>query len=175
MLRALLLTCLIALALPMKAASVNHVFPNIDGGFLNLSDWEGQPILVVNTASECGFTGQYEGLQALYDRYKDAGLVVLAVPSDDFQQELATAEDVKHFCEIAFGLDMPMADISTVTGPDAHPFYKDVAAQTGFEPTWNFNKILIGRDGSVVRTWGAIDKPLSSPVVNAIEAQLSGS
>lgn len=174
MLRAALLTCLILIALPLRAAPLAYEFPNIDGGVLEFAEWQGQPILVVNTASECGFTGQYEGLQALYDRYKDQGLIVLAVPSDDFQQELASGEEVKQFCEMAFGLDMPMADISRVIGSEAHPFYKHVRDESGFEPRWNFNKVLIGRDGSVVGTWGSAAKPLSGTIVRAVEKELRG-
>ncbi|MGC1502639.1 MAG: glutathione peroxidase [Sulfitobacter sp.] len=147
-------------------------FANIDGGTLNLSQWAGQPVLVVNTASQCGFTGQYEGLQALYDRYKERGLVVLAVPSDDFNQELASAAEVKDFCEIAFGLDLPMTDISHVKGGKAHAFYKAVLAETGFVPRWNFNKVLIGPEGAVLGTWGASVKPQSRAIVGAIEPLL---
>lgn len=147
-------------------------FANIDGGMLEMSQWAGQPVLVVNTASQCGFTGQYEGLQALYDTYRDRGLVVLAVPSDDFNQELDSAAEIKEFCEIAFGLDMPMADITSVRGAGAHPFYRAVKSETGFVPGWNFNKVLIGPDGSVVGTWGATVKPQSRAIVGAIEALL---
>lgn len=147
-------------------------FANIDGGTHDFGDWAGQPVLVVNTASQCGFTYQYDGLQALYDRYKDAGLVVLAVPSDDFDQELASAAEVKEFCEISFGLDMPMADITSVKGPGAHPFYQHVRAETGFEPRWNFNKVLIGPEGEVVGTWGSNIKPQSRRITRAVEALL---
>lgn len=149
-----------------------HRFASIDGGTLEMSDWAGQPVLVVNTASQCGFTGQYNGLQALYDRYKDEGLVVLAVPSDDFNQELGSSEEVKEFCELNFALDLPMADITRVKGSAAHPFYREVAEQTGFAPKWNFNKILLGPDGTVVATWGATTKPLSGEVTGAIEKVL---
>lgn len=150
----------------------NAEFENIDGGTLNLSQWAGQPVLVVNTASRCGFTPQYEGLQALYDAYRDKGLVVLAVPSDDFNQELDSAEAVKDFCEITFGLDLPMTDITPVKGADAHPFFQSVKAQTGFSPKWNFNKILIAPDGSVAGTWGSTTRPDARPIRRAIEALL---
>ncbi len=155
------------------AAPRDMTFANIDGGTLNLSQWSGQPVLVVNTASQCGFTGQYEGLQSLYDTYKDRGLVVLAVPSDDFNQELTTGAEVKEFCEMAFGLDMPMADITRVKGSKAHPFYKAVRAETGFVPRWNFNKVLIGPDGAVVDTWGSSTRPKSPAIVGAIEPLLN--
>jgi glutathione peroxidase len=154
------------------AAPRDAEFSNIDGGTLRLSDWAGQPVLVVNTASQCGFTYQYDGLQALYDRYKARGLVVLAVPSDDFNQELGSAQAVKEFCEISFGLDLPMTDITHVKGPQAHQFYKAVLAETGFAPRWNFNKVLIGPDGSVVATWGSSTKPESRAIVDAIKPLL---
>jgi glutathione peroxidase len=154
------------------AAGLTGTFPSIDGGDLNIEDWRGQPVLVVNTASQCGFTGQYANLQRLYDTYRDQGLVVLAVPSDDFNQELASAEEVKEFCEINFGLDLPMTDIAHVRGGAAHPFYKAVKAQTGFEPRWNFNKILLGPDGTVVGTWGSGTKPDARAITAQIDALL---
>ncbi len=166
---AILMTLMLA-----TTAHAGHRFANIDGGTHDMSAWAGKPVLVVNTASQCGFTYQYEGLQRLYDTYKDRGLVVLAVPSDDFNQELASAEEVKEFCEISFGLDMPMADITHVIGQQAHPFYREVAAQTGFVPRWNFNKVLIGPDGAVVETWGSRVRPMSGKVTGAIERLLPG-
>lgn len=165
-----LVMCLLASA--AVAAPRDVTFANIDGGTLNLSQWAGQPVLVVNTASQCGYTGQYEGLQALYDTYKDRGLVVLAVPSDDFNQELGTSAEVKEFCEVAFGLDLPMADITHVKGSKAHPFYQAIKAETGFVPRWNFNKVLIGPDGAVVETWGSSAKPQSREIIGAIEPLL---
>ncbi len=167
-----LMTILAALvAFPVWAAQ-GFTFDNIDGGSLSLDEWQGQPVLVVNTASRCGFTRQYDGLQALYDRYRDRGLVVLAVPSDDFRQELSSAEEVKEFCDVNFGLDIPMTDITHVTGPQAHPLYKWVAEQTGFRPNWNFNKVLIGADGTVRETFGSTTRPLSGKMIRAVEAAL---
>ncbi|WP_299970079.1 glutathione peroxidase [uncultured Roseobacter sp.] len=172
----MLRTALTALFLSAGAASAaglsDHSFASIDGGTLETGDWAGQPVLVVNTASQCGFTGQYDGLQALHERYSDAGLVVLAVPSDDFRQELGSAEEVKEFCEMNFGLTLPMSDITHVRGPDAHPFYAELAATTGFVPRWNFNKVLIGPDGRVVETWGSGTRPLSPQITGAVEALL---
>jgi glutathione peroxidase len=156
------------------AAGLTGTFDSIDGGELRIEDWRGQPVLVVNTASRCGFTGQYANLQRLYDTYRDAGLVVLAVPSDDFNQELATAEEVKEFCEVNFGLDLPMTDIVRVIGADAHPFYAAVRERTGFEPRWNFNKILLGPDGEVIGTWGSGTKPDSRAITGRIDALLAG-
>ena len=155
------------------AAPMEQRFASIDGGDLEMSDWQGQPVLVVNTASKCGFTDQYAGLQALYDRYREAGLVVLAVPSDDFNQELESAAEVKEFCEVMFGLDLPMADITPVKGREAHPFYQAVRAETGFVPRWNFNKVLIGRDGAVLGSWGSGDRPMGRRILAAVEAALA--
>lgn len=156
----------------VSAAPGDAVFTNIDGGTHAMRSWAGQPVLVVNTASECGFTYQYDGLQALFDTYKSRGLIVLAVPSDDFNQELGSAAEVKEFCEISFGLELPMADITPVKGAGAHPFYRAVRAETGFVPKWNFNKVLIGPDGAVVATWGSNVKPESRQITRAIEALL---
>lgn len=158
-------------ALPAAAAPA-FSFANIDGGTLSLDDWNGRPVLVVNTASQCGYTPQYNGLQALYDRYRDKGLIVLAVPSDDFRQELSSAKAVKEFCAVNFGLTLPMTDITHVRGQAAHPFYKWVAQQSGFAPNWNFNKVLIDRDGQIAATFGASTRPLSRKMTRAIEAAL---
>jgi glutathione peroxidase len=174
---AILLSMLLAaasliLSHPAQARD-RFVFESIDGGTLSLDEWKGQPILVVNTASRCGFTRQYDELQALYDRYRDQGLVVLAVPSNDFRQELATNEDVAEFCEVNFGLDIPMTTITHVKGDKAHPFFAWLARAEGFTPGWNFNKVLIAPDGSVAGTFGSPVKPLSGQITSRIEAMLA--
>lgn len=155
----------------------DFAFSGIDGGTLRLADYAGRPVLVVNTASMCGFTPQYDGLQALYDAYRDRGLVVLGVPSDDFGgQEYNTASEVKHFCEVNFSLDFPMADITPVKGPGAHPFYiwARAALGPGKAPRWNFHKYLIGPDGAAVAAFGTTTKPMSRPITSAIDALLAG-
>lgn len=159
-------------AFQAKAANLNMPFDSIDGGTITLSQWSGRPVLVVNTASRCAFTKQYSGLQALYDSYRDRGLVVVAVPSDDFRQELSSNQQVKDFCDVQYGLDLPMTVITAVTGPDAHPFYRSLKSEEGFEPAWNFNKVLIGPAGEVVATYGSGVKPQSGRMRNAIEALL---
>ena len=159
-------------ALPAAALDLAAPFGNIDGGEIRLSDWQGQPVLVVNTASRCGFTHQYDGLQALYDTYRDRGLVVLAVPSDDFRQELSSEAEVKEFCEVNFGLDIPMTTITPVSGSQAHPFYASLAQEAGFAPAWNFNKVLIGPDGKVAGTWDSVARPTSQEITGRIEALL---
>jgi glutathione peroxidase len=129
-------------------------------------------VLVVNTASLCAFTPQYEGLQALYDRYREAGLVVLAVPSDSFRQELGSEEEVRDFCELTFGLDLPMTEITDVAGRDAHPFYRWLAEAHGVAPAWNFAKVLIGPDGAYVADWGPTVAPGAREIADRIEALL---
>jgi glutathione peroxidase len=127
-------------------------------------------VLVVNTVSMCAFSGQYRDLQDLYDRYRDQGLIVLAVPSDDFKQELATNAEVKNFCELQYGIDMPMTEITSVKGADAHPFYQSLREDVGFTPRWNFNKVLIDRNGDVVETYGSQVAPMSSAITHQIDA-----
>ncbi len=172
MFRMLALSLSILLGFQAKALDLEAPFESIDGGRLSLSQWLGQPVLVVNTASQCAYTKQYRGLQDLYDRYRDRGLVVLAIPSDDFNQELATEAEVKDFCELQYGIDMPMAAITSAKGDRAHPFYMSLREEIGFVPRWNFNKVLIGPDGQVAATYGARVKPLSSSIRQEIEALL---
>ncbi len=172
MFRLFVLVALILAGRAVQAAPLTGEFPSIDGGTLSIEDWRGQPVLVVNTASQCGFTGQYAALQKVHEAYSERGLVVLAVPSDSFNQELGSAEEVKQFCEMNYGLTLPMTDITPVKGADAHPFYKAVKAQTGFVPGWNFNKILVGPDGAVVATFGSNTRPDSPKLLGQVDALL---
>lgn len=170
----LALAALLAVALaPAARAAEGFSFRALTGGTIALDAWRGQPVLVVNTASLCGFTWQLDGLQALYDRYRDRGLIVLAVPSNDFRQELASDKAVADFCEVNFALDFPMAAITPVRGPAAHPFYHWLATRHGFAPDWNFNKVLIGPSGEVLGTWRATTRPDARPIRRAIEAALA--
>lgn len=146
-------------------------FASIDGGEIALADFFGSPVLVVNTASRCGFTSQYDGLQALYDRYRDRGFVVIGVPSDSFNQELADAAAVKEFCEVNFGIDFPMSGITSVSGPSSHPFYV-WARKNGAQPVWNFHKILLDGEGRIAGTYGPMVAPGSPGLTRAIEALL---
>ena len=152
-----------------------HTFASIDGGTIDTERWQGKPYLVINTASRCGFTKQYAGLQKLYDEYRIQGFGMIAVPSDDFNQELDSDAEVKSFCEINYGIDMPMSETMSVRGSKAHRFFKDVKALSGFTPKWNFNKILIGGDGKVVDTWGSLTRPMAAKLTKAIENELSES
>lgn len=173
MVRIILLAFLLLVGRIAQAAPVGGTFPSIDGGNLSIEAWRGKPVLVVNTASQCAYTGQYAALQRVYDTYRSRGLVVLAVPSDDFNQELDSASEVKSFCEVNFDLTLPMTDITRVKGRKAHPFYRAVKSETGFVPRWNFNKVLIAPDGSVAATWGASTKPDSRKVLNLIKPMLN--
>lgn len=170
--RIILVISMIITAGTAQARDWPGTFDNIDGGTLSINDWKGQAVLVVNTASRCGFTHQYAGLQTLYDTYRDRGLVVLAVPSNDFRQELATAEEVKDFCALNYDLTLPMTDITPVKGANAHPFYKALRGEAGFRPRWNFNKVLLGRDGRVLGTFGSSVAPMSDTMREAVESAL---
>ncbi len=147
---------------------------SIGGGPMPLSDYKGRVVLLVNTASNCGFTGQYRGLAELWRRYQDKGLVVLGVPSNDFgNQEPGSANEIKRFCEANFDITFPLADKQIVSGAAAHPLYRWAAAQTGLlgVPSWNFHKILIGRDGRVVDWFSAVGG-MGAKLDHAIEAAL---
>jgi glutathione peroxidase len=163
-------------ALAADISAHDFAFAGIDGDIVRLADWAGQPVLVVNTASRCGFTYQYDVLQALYDAYRDQGLVVLGVPSDDFGgQELATEAAVKEFCRVNFAIDFPMTEITAVKGPSPHPFYAWTARAAGRDgvPRWNFHKILIGPDGTVAAGFPSSVEPMSKKLRTAVEAALA--
>jgi glutathione peroxidase len=159
-----------ALVGPASAAE-GFRFASIDGGVIDLADWRGKPVLVVNTASLCGFAGQFDALQALHDRFGDK-VLVLAVPSDDFNQELADGKAVKKYCTLTYDLTLPMTEITHVKGPDADPFYAWLRDETGFVPGWNFNKVLIAPDGSIAGTFGAPVKPEGPEIAGRIAAML---
>ena len=144
-------------------------FKSIDGGELDLSKYKGKAILITNVASRCGFTNQYEGLQSIWEKYKDKNFIVIGVSSNDFNQELNSKEEVKKFCEINFGINFPMTDITSVKGNTAHPFYKWVKSTNGFSPKWNFYKILIDKNGQISETFSSLTKPSSEKLKKAIE------
>ena len=150
-------------------------FTSIDGDRLPLGAWKGKPVLVINTASFCGYTPQYAGMEALWRQYKDRGLVMLAVPSNDFGgQEPGSAAEIKSFCE-TYDVSFPLSRKEAVTGGDAHPFYSWVAAELGegAAPRWNFHKYLIGGDGLLAGTWPSSVTPQSKDITAAIDAALS--
>lgn len=150
-------------------------FTAIEGGALPLSDFKGKAILVVNTASECGYTPQYKDLQALWQRYRDRGLVVLGVPSNDFGgQEPGTEAEIKRFCERQYAVDFPLTAKEHVTGSEAHPFYQWAAEVAGeaASPRWNFHKYLVGPDGELAAWFPTKTSPSAADVTQAIEEAL---
>ena len=150
----------------------NFSFNSIDGGQISLNDFRDKVILVTNTASKCGFTGQYNGLQKLYDAFKNEGLVVIGVPSTDFRQEYKDSQSVQKFCELNFGITFPMSEVTHVIGKNAHPFYSWLSKEYNFTPRWNFNKVLIDRNGDIVNTFGSMVKPSSIKITEPISALL---
>ena len=150
-------------------------FKALDGSPLPLTTFKDKVVLVVNVASKCGLTPQYEGLEALYKDLKDKGLVVLGVPSNQFAgQEPGTSEDIQTFCSTTYGIDFPMTEKVDVKGENAHPFYKWAKDQLGepAEPVWNFHKLLIGKDGKALQAFGPRTEPLDDEVTGAIKAAL---
>lgn len=170
--RALLIGIVVTFAAVAAQAAEGFRFSSIDGGEISLDDWRGKPVLVVNTASLCGYAGQFDGLQALHERFAAQGVLILAVPSDDFNQELGNEAAVKEYCAVNFDLTLPMTEITHVRGKTAHPFYAWVRAETGFSPRWNFNKVLIAPDGRVAGTFGSGVRPESPAIAGQIEAML---
>ncbi len=150
-------------------------FTSIDGEPLPLSGFEGKAVLIVNTASFCGFTRQYADLQALWERYRERGLVVLGVPSNDFgAQEPGSEAEIKEFCEVNFNIDFPLTAKEAVVGPGAHPFYRWAAEKLGYAaaPKWNFHKYLIAPDGRLEDWFSTVTAPTAPRVIKAIEAHL---
>jgi glutathione peroxidase len=151
-------------------------FDTIDGAPMPLAQYRGKVLLVVNTASHCGLTPQYEGLEALYRRFRDSGLVVIGVPANDFgMQEPGTAAEIKSFCTTKFSVDFPLAAKERVVGGEAHPFYKWAVTQLGegAAPKWNFHKYLIGKDGELAGVFSSRHDPNAPDLVEAVEAALA--
>lgn len=134
--------------------------------------FDDEVLLIVNTASRCGFTPQFAGLQVLHDRFADRGLTVIGVPSNDFRQELSDAGAIESFCRVNYGVTFPMARKQHVRGETAHPLYKRLARAAGEAPSWNFHKYLIGRDGNLVGSFASAVTPESPALVAAIERAL---
>jgi len=158
------------------ASSAHEIsFRSIDGGELPLSTFRDKVVLVVNTASKCGLTPQYEGLERLYTDYKDKGLVVLGVPCNQFMgQEPGTEEEIASFCQLNFNVDFPMTSKVEVKGEGAHPFYRWAEQELGEPavPVWNFHKILIGKNGEPIRAFGPRTEPTDAEVTGEIERAL---
>ena len=151
-------------------------FKTIDGKPASLAQYKGKVLLIVNTASRCGFTPQYAGLQKIYDAYKDKGLVVIGIPSNDFGgQEPGSESEIKKFCETNFNITFPLMSKEEVTGANAHPFFKQVRSELGVlaSPHWNFYKYLNSRDGHLIAWFSSATKPESEALAKAISAQLA--
>ena len=147
-------------------------FNDLDGSALNLSDYRGKVIIVVNVASQCGFTKQYEDMQNVWEKYQSEGIVKLAIPSNDFgNQEPGSSKDIKNFCEAKFGISFPMTEKVSVKGSDAHPFYIWARENHGKSaiPKWNFHKIIIDRNGKIAETFASITNPSSKRFIKALE------
>ena len=148
---------------------------SIDGQIINLSEYKNKVVLLVNTASYCGFTKQYEDLQELWEKYKSKGLVVFGVPSNSFNQEKNSNNDVKEFCEVNFNINFPLSSIYEVKGKNAHEIFKWAKDNHGSSaiPKWNFHKILINKSGKVEDTFASFTKPKSNKIINKIEGLLN--
>ena len=144
---------------------------SITGDQLDLKDFKGKPILIVNTASYCGFTKQYNDMQELWEKYRDRGLIVLGVPSNSFNQEKKNNSEIKEFCEVNFNIDFPLSTITDVKGDDAHEIFKWAKDNHGKSaiPKWNFHKILINKEGKVEETFASFTKPLSKKIIKKLE------
>jgi glutathione peroxidase len=155
-------------------ALLDQTFPRLqDEKPQSLCQYSGKVLLVVNTASYCGFTPQYQGLEDLYSRYRDRGLVVLGFPSNDFAQETGTNKDIADFCENTFGVKFPMFAKSSVRGRDANPLFRQLAAKTGRQPLWNFHKYLVARDGTPVAQYSSRTTPDDKAFVAELEKLLA--
>ena len=144
---------------------------SVNGDLIKLEDYKKKVVLIVNTASYCGFTNQYEELQNLWDKYKSKGLVVLGVPSNSFNQEKKVNSDVKEFCEVNFNINFPLTTITNVKGKKAHEIFKWAEENYGKStiPKWNFHKILVNKEGNVVDTFASFTKPTSEKITGKIE------
>jgi len=154
-----------------KQLAYDFEFKSIDGKNINLSEYKNKVILVVNVASRCGFTNQYDGLQTLWSTYQNKGLIIVGVPTNDFKQEPGSNSDIKDFCETNFNINFPMTEKINVIGNNSHPFFKWARENYGKAaiPKWNFHKIIIGKDGKVADTFSSITKPSSKRFINSID------
>jgi glutathione peroxidase len=153
-------------------ALYDHQFTTLEGKPFNLCDYQDKPILVVNTASKCGFTPQFETLEGLYEQYKSQGLLVIGFPSNDFMQELAEDKKIGDFCKMTYGVKFPMMSKSAVRGDNVNPFYKQLIAKTGTAPKWNFYKYVIAPNGEKVTAFSSMTKPDSDKILSEIKPYL---
>jgi glutathione peroxidase len=171
-----ILLLLVLSALPTLAGAcpmlLDHRYASLQGKPVNLCEFAGRPILVVNTASKCGYTPQFEKLEGMHKRYQGRGLVVLGFPSNDFNQELATNKEIAEFCKLTYFVEFPMIEQGSVTGPGANDFYKQLAAATGTAPRWNFHKYLIAPDGKTVLSFDTRVEPDAREIMSKLQPML---
>lgn len=174
--RRLLIGLALALAPALAQAAcpglLDHRYTSLQGKPVNLCEFAGRPILVVNTASKCGYTPQFEKLEAMHKRYRSRGLVVLGFPSNDFNQELATNKEIAEFCKLTYFVEFPMVEQGSVTGPQANAFFRQLATATGASPRWNFHKYLIAPDGRTVYSYGSQVEPDSREIMGRLVPML---
>jgi len=175
-----------ATAEPMAAAAddgstgiIDQTVQSLTGETVDLAAFRGRPMLIVNTASKCGYTQQYEGLQKLYERYHEGDLVVIGFPSNDFgNQEPGTAEEIRNFCRLNYGVTFPMMAKVHTKGPEQSPVYRTLTTQSGKafegEVQWNFTKFLVDQDGRVVARFESAVDPLDERITSAVDALLAG-
>ena len=161
-------------SLAYEKLAYNFSFKGIEENSINLKDYKGKTLVIVNVASRCGFTNQYEDLQKLWSNYRDKGVVVIGIPSNNFKQEPGSNKEIKKFCETAFGVDFPMAEKTDIIGKNAHPFFKWAKKNYGISavPKWNFHKIVIDKNGRISNTFTSITKPYSKKFINFIEKEI---
>lgn len=167
----------VLLLLPAVASAscpplLDHRIPGLTGGTIDMCAYQGKALVVVNTASQCGFTPQFKGLQSLWQNYRDKGLVVVGFPSDDFFQELDKDKAVASFCQVNYGVTFPMASRVHVRGDAAHPLYQALSKASGDAPKWNFYKYVIAADGKTITAFSPLTKPDSPTFIKAVEAAL---
>ena len=147
---------------------------SINGDVIDLNDFKGKPVLIVNTASYCGFTKQYDDMQELWEKYRNRGLIVLGVPSNSFNQEKTKNNEVKEFCEVNFNINFPLTEITDVKGDNSHEIYKWAKENYGKSavPKWNFYKILINKEGKIEDTYASLTNPTSKKIIKKVESLL---
>jgi len=151
-------------------------FKDLDGSDISLNEYRGKVIIVINVASQCGFTKQYESMQEVWVKYQSKGIVMIGVPSNDFgNQEPGSNKEIKNFCEAKFGITFPMTEKVTLKGNDTHPFYKWAEKNHGRSavPKWNFHKIIIGKDGKIFDTFASITNPSSKRFIASLEKAIN--
>ena len=154
------------------AALYNHEFTTLQGSKINLCDYQNKPIVVVNTASKCGFTPQFEALESLYKKHKDQGLLIIGFPSNDFRQDPGNNKEIGDFCKMTYGVNFPMVAKSAVTGPNANPFYKLLKERSGQAPMWNFYKYVITPGAKEVLAFESTVSPDSADILGKIKPHL---